>query len=167
MTEEQIELGHQLGAEVATRLAEKIAEMGLPGLRAADQPQPRPGDLVLMGYFLTVDKGSAMKRVLIGFGSGTAELSTFVEGYQMTPGGLRRLGSGEVTSGTKGGSPSVLVPIAVTIATANPIGLAVGGAVKGVSELSGRNKIQASAQRTADLIAEELRPKFEEQGWIE
>lgn len=165
-TQEQLELGRQLGAAVATELAGDIAEMGLPGVRAADQPGPEPGDLVIMGYFLSMEEGSAIKRVLIGFGSGAADLKTFVEGYVMTEQGLHRLGSGEINSGARGGTPGVVLPIVVTIATANPIGLIVGGAAKVVGEVSGTQKIQASGKRTADLIAKELRPKFEEQGWI-
>ncbi len=165
-TEEQLRVGRELGAEVAKQLAAEISAMGLPGLRATDQPSPRPGDLVIRGYFLSVDEGSAAKRMLVGFGSGSADLKTFVEGYLMTDQGLRRLGSGEINSGAKGGTPGLLVPLAVTIATANPIGLAVGGAVKVAGEATGSDTIKGSAKRTADLIAKELRPKFEEQGWI-
>ena len=165
-TEEQLKVGRELGAEVSKELAAKIAAMGLPGLRASDQSSPRPGDLVIRGYFLSADEGSAAKRMLVGFGSGAADLKTFVEGYLMTDQGLRRLGSGEIESGSKGGSPGLVVPLAVTIATANPIGLAVGGAVKVAGEASGSDTIKGSAKRTADLIAKELRPKFEEQGWI-
>jgi hypothetical protein len=165
-TDEQLEVGRKLGAEVAKQLASKISEMGLPGLRAVDQPSPRPGDLVIRGYFLSVEEGSAAKRMIIGFGSGAADLKTRVEGYLMTDQGLRRLGSGDIESGAKGGSPGLVVPLAVTIATANPIGLAVGGAVKLAGEASGSDTIKGSAKRTADVIAKELRPKFEEQGWI-
>jgi hypothetical protein len=165
-TQEQLEVGRQLGASVATALAADIAAMGLPGMRASDQPPPAQGDLVFRGYFLSVDEGSAAKRMLVGFGSGAAELKTFVEAYLMTEQGLRRLGSGEISSGAQGGTPGMLVPLAVTIATANPIGLVVGGAVKVGTELSGTDKIQASGKRTADLIAKELRPKFAQQGWI-
>ena len=165
-TQEQLEVGRKLGAEVAKQLASKISEMGLPGLRAVDQASPRPGDLVIRGYFLSVEQGSAAKRMIVGFGSGAADLRTHVEGYLMTDRGLRRLGSGEIESGAKGGSPGLLVPLAVTIATANPIGLAVGGAVKVAGEASGSDTVVGSAKRTADLIAKELRPKFEEQGWI-
>jgi len=165
-TDEQLEMGRKLGAEVAKQLAAEISAMGLPGLRAIDQPSPRPGDLVIRGYFLSADEGSTAKRMLVGFGSGAADLKTFVEGYRMTDRGLRLLGSGEIHSGAKGGTPGLFVPLAVTIATANPIGLVVGGAVKVAGEASGSSTIEGSAKRTADLIAKELRPKFEQQGWI-
>ena len=48
--------------------------MGLPAVAAAGQPAPQVDDIVLRGYFVSVDEGSAGKRVLVGFGSGAAEL---------------------------------------------------------------------------------------------
>ena len=78
----------------------------------------------------------------------------------------RQLGSGGVDSGGGGKSPGVVVPLIVRVATANPIGLAVGGAVKAQGELSGRTTIEGTARRTADAIAEEQRAAFEKQGWI-
>jgi hypothetical protein len=59
-----------------------------------------------------------------------------------------------------------MVPLAVTIATANPIGLIVGGAVKVGGEVTGKNTIKGSAKRTAKKIGDELRTAFEKQGWI-
>jgi len=70
-----------------------------------------------------------VKRMVIGFGAGTAEMDTLVEGYVMTPQGLRRLGCGTLTSsGNK--TPGLIVPAAVVIATANPVGLIVIGGLK-------------------------------------
>jgi hypothetical protein len=167
-SEKELEAGRQLGESVAKHLVEEIDEMGLPAVRAADQPTPDAGDIVLHGYFVTIEEGSAVKRVSIGFGAGGAGLTTMVEAFQMTHGGrLRRLGSGEVTDGGAGKTPGLFIPIAVTLATANPIGLAVGGAVKAAGELSGRDTIEGAGRRTAELIAEELKVKFQEQGWIE
>ena len=61
----------------------------------------------------------------------------------------------------------MVVPVIVTAATANPIGLIVGGAVKAGIELSGTQGIEASGKRTADEIADRLELRFKEQGWIE
>jgi hypothetical protein len=165
-TAEEIATGQKLGAQVAADLVAEIREMGLPAVRSAGQPAAKKGDIALVGYFESIDEGSRMKRVVIGFGSGTAELKTQVEGYLMTESGMRKLGSGGVESGGGGKSPGVVVPLIVTVATANPIGLAVGGAVKAQGELSGRTTIEGTAKRTADVIAEELRKAFQKQGWI-
>lgn len=167
-TEEELAVGRRLGAAVAEELVAKIQEMGLPAVRGTGAPAPRNGDLVIHGTFVALDEGSATERVVIGFGRGAAELHTVIEGYLMTEQGLRRLGSGKVETGSGGGShaPGVAIPIVVTLITANPIGLVVGGGVKAYGELSGASKIEGAAKRSADRIAEELRPRFEQQGWI-
>ena len=165
-SEEQIEAGRKLGAEVAKDLVEEITDMGLPAVRAADLPQGAVGDIIIRGTFVSVDEGSALKRIVVGFGSGGAELKTLVEGYVMTDRGLRKLGSGQIDSGGNK-LPGVVLPLAVTIATANPIGLVVGGAVKATGELTGSSTIEGTGRRTAEMIAKELKVKFEEQGWID
>lgn len=162
-TAEERDTLRELAAVVAQELVSKIREMGLPALQG--EPAPRVGDRVIKGSFVTMDEGSATERVVVGFGKGAAELHTVVEGYLMTEQGLRRVGSGEVESGgTK--SPGVAVPLVVTLVTANPIGIVVGGSVKAYGELSGSAKVEGAGKRTADEIAKQIRPRFEQQGWI-
>ena len=164
-TAEQIETGRKLGAQIAQELVRQIQDMGLPAILATGQPAPRVDDIIIKGDLLSIEEGSIGKRVLIGFGSGNAELKTMVEDFQMTTHGLRQLGSGKLDSGGSK-TPGMLVPIAVVAATANPIGLIVGGAVKLYGAKSGSDTIEGSAKRTADAIAKELREAFEKQGWI-
>lgn len=164
-TAEQIETGRKLGAQIAKELVAEIQGMGLPAVQATGQPAPSVNDIVIKGYLVSVEEGSAGKRVLIGFGSGNAELKTIIEGYQMTAQGLRRLGSGELDAGGSK-TPGVLVPLAVAAATANPIGLIVGGAVKLHGETSGSDTIEGSAKRTAEAIGKQLQGAFQKHGWI-
>ncbi|MDG4576197.1 MAG: DUF4410 domain-containing protein [Defluviicoccus sp.] len=164
-TADQLAVTRKLGAEVAKELVANLSDAGLPAVRAAGQPAPAINDIVIRGYFVSVDKGSAAERVLVGFGAGDAKLMTAVEGYQMTAQGLRLLGSAEVNSGG-GKMPGVVVPLAVLAATANPIGLIVGGAVKAAGEIDGSATIEGSAKRTADEIAVQLKEAAEKQGWI-
>lgn len=164
-TPEEIEAGHKLADEVAKQLVADLQGMGLPAVRAAGQPAPQVGDIVIKGSFVTVEDGSAGKRILIGFGSGGADLQTVVEGYVMTADGLRKLGSGEVTSaGNK--TPGMVVPLAVMAATANPIGLIVVGGMKLAGEATGSSGIEGRAKATADEIAAQLKEAAEKQGWI-
>ena len=164
-TAEQLATIQKLGAEVAKQLVADLREAGLPAVQAAGQPAPRVDDIVIRGYFVSVDQGNAAKRVLVGFGSGNAALMTAVEGYQMTAQGLRLLGSGKVNSAA-GEMPGVVLPLAVMAATANPIGLIVGGAVKIAGEADGSATIEGAAKRTADEIAAQLKTAAEKQGWI-
>jgi hypothetical protein len=164
-TPEDIEEGRQLGAEVARQLVADLQGMGLPAVQAAGQPPPQVDDIVIQGSFVSVEEGSAGQRVLVGFGSGAADLRTVVEGYQMTAQGLRKLGGGEV--GSEGGkTPGMVVPLAVAAATANPLGLLVVGGMKLYGEASGSATIEGRAKPTADEIAAQLKVAAEKQGWI-
>jgi hypothetical protein len=164
-TAEEIEEGRKLGAEVARQLVIDLQNMGLPAVQAEGQPPPKVGDIVIKGSFVTVQEGSAGKRVLLGFGSGASDLNTVVEGYQMTDQGLRKLGGGDVNAGG-GKTPGMVVPLAVMAATANPIGLIVVGAMKVHGEMSGSSTIEGRAKATADEIAQELKGAAQRQGWI-
>jgi uncharacterized spore protein YtfJ len=147
-------------------VAKAIEAMGIPAQRTAGDVRPAIDDILIRGTFVTVDEGSTIERMTIGFGAGASHLTALVEGYQMTARGLRKLGSGSVQAGG-GKGPGAAVPAAVAIATANPIGLIVTTAVKAGGELSGKSTLQGRAQQTADAIAERLRERFQEQGWID
>lgn len=164
-SEQEIAVGRQLGASVAQHLVEEINDMGLTAVIGNDAPAPQVGDIVIRGRFTSIDEGSAAKRLMIGFGSGKADLQTMVDGYVMTPRGLRRVGGGSVDS-SGGKTPGLVLPILVTAATANPIGLIVGGAVKVGQEVSGNSTIEGAAKRTAKQIGERLETRFQQEGWI-
>src|SRR5262249_30671273 len=142
---EEIAAGRQAGAELATKLVEQIQQMGLPAERASTNTQPGINDMVLCGYFVSIDQGSAAKRFVIGFGSGAAQLITAVEGYQMTAQGLRKLGADTVQSGGNK-MPGTALGIVGFLATANPAGLVVGSGVKAVGEASGSSRIEGRAK---------------------
>lgn len=164
-TPEEIEKGRALGVLVAKQLVTEIEEMGLLAMEGSQESLPKLNDIMLTGYFGAIEEGSTLKRVTLGFGSGAAELTTNVEGYQMTNSGPRLLGTAKLESGG-GKTPGVIVPIAVLAATANPIGLIVVGAAKVAIEVTGKSKIEGTAKRTAEKISEQLEVKFKEQGWI-
>src|SRR3954451_23552895 len=164
-TPEDVEAGHRLGAEIARQLTLDLQNMGLPAVQAAGQPPPRPGDIVVTSTFLSVDEGSAAKRVPVGFSAGSANLQTAVEVFQMTPQGLRPLAGG--TADSEGGkTPGLFAPALVFAATKNPLGLIVVGAMKLHGEASGSNTVEGDAKRTADVIAERFKTAAEKQGWI-
>jgi hypothetical protein len=164
-TSDDVSLGRTLGAEVAKDLVVELQGMGLPAVPAAGQPAAQVNDITIVGYFVSIDSGNIAKRFAIGFGSGAPELETVVEVYVMSDQGLRRLGSAELNSaGSKG--PGAALPLAVTVATGNPIGLIVSSAFKVQGELSGRTTIEGSAKRTAKEIAEQLKVGAQRQGWI-
>jgi Domain of unknown function (DUF4410) len=165
-TPEELAAGRELGAVAAKELVTAINNMGILAIEGSNQSVPQVNDGLLTGYFEAVDEGSAAKRMIVGFGSGGANLRTVVEGYQMTPSGPRRLGSGEFQAGGNK-TPGTFVPIAVFAATSNPIGLIVMGSTKAAGEVTGKSAIEGAAKRTAKAIAEQLQVRFKRRGWIQ
>lgn len=164
-TSDQTDEGRQFGRLIAQSLVTDIEAMGLPAILAGSGASPQVGDGVIRGYLVSVEEGSAAKRFVIGFGAGTSEMDAVVEGYIMTPQGLQRLGSGTLSSsGSK--TPGLIVPAAVTIGTGSPIGLIVMGGLKVYGEASGRSALEGRAKAIADAIADELKLRFQDRGWI-
>lgn len=167
-TPEEIEAGRQYGAMIAQELVKDIQGMGMSAIDAGPDAAPQVGDGVIRGYIVSTEGGGAgnmVKRMVIGFGSGTAEMDTVVEGFVLTPQGLQKLGSGTLTSsGNK--SPGLIVPAAVAIAAANPVGLIVVGGAKIYGAASGKSGLEGRAKATADEIAVQLKIRFQDRGWI-
>lgn len=164
-TAEQIAAGRKLGAQIAAELVEQIRAMGMPAEEVSAGAQPQINDLVIRGYLLSIQKGSEAERVGIGFGEGASELKTAVEGFQMTAKGLRKLGSGTVDAGGSK-TPGAALGVVGLIATANPAGLIISGGMKVYGEESGSSKVEGRAKQAAKEIADELKKKFQQQGWI-
>ena len=164
-TADQIAAGQMFGAQIAVELVAQINGMGMTANEAGPGTKPQINDLVIRGYLLSMNAGSAVKRVAIGFGAGGSELKTAVEGFQMTATGLRKLGSGDVTAGGSKG-PGTAVGLAAFIATANPIGLIVSTGTKVYGEASGSSKLEGRAKATAKEISDVLKKRFQQQGWV-
>ena len=165
-TAQEIQLGRGLGAQVAQNLVRQILDMRMPAQRAGNGPAPQIGDILITGQFISINEGDRAKRVIIGFGRGSSELKTHVEGYLVTRRGNRLLGSRQIdTAGAK--KPGLLLPGIVTAVTANPASLVVSSVLNIRGERKkGSETLEGAAKRTADEIAKELRIVFRKQGWI-
>jgi hypothetical protein len=165
-TAEQVAEGRKLGALIATELVREIKDMGMPAEIATAATRPQPNDIVIEGTLLSIQEGSGVKRVIVGFSAGGSEMKVAVEGFQMTASGLRKLGSGNVDS-TGNKTPGSAVGLAVLIATHNPAGFIVSTGMKVYGEKSGSNTLQGRAKQTAREIGEVLKKRFQQEGWIE
>jgi hypothetical protein len=165
-TPEEIATGRQLGAEIAKQLVAQINSMGMVAAQAGPGTMPQINDIVIRGYLVSVKEGSAAERIAIGFGAGASALKTAVEGFQVTPQGLRKLGGGTVDAGGAK-SPGAALGVVGLIATANPAGLIVSSGMKAYGEVSGSSKVEGRAKATAKEIGDVLKKRFEEQGWIQ
>ena len=163
-TATEVKLGRRLGAQVAHGLVPKILDMGLPAQRSRRGPPPQFGDVLITGQFVSIDEGNRTKRVIIGFGNGSGEFKTHVESYLVTSRGHRLLGARDICS-AGGKTPGVLVPGIVAVATFNPAGLIVSGALK-IKKKRGSKTMEGAAKRITEAIAKELKTVFRRQGWI-
>jgi hypothetical protein len=164
-TTQEVAVGRRLGDQVAVRFVDEILKTGLPAERAGSGSLPQRGDLIIKGEFVSINEGSRLKRMLIGFGAGSAELKTFVEGYQVTADGLRPLKSVEVKA-AGGKMPGMLVPV-VGGAVAGSAGtsVAISGSLNIAQEM-GPESIEGAAKRTANEIGKVLSEAFKRQNWI-
>lgn len=164
-TAEQKELGRQLGDKLADELVKEIIALGMPAEHADSWHPPGIGNLLIMGEFISIDKGSRAKRMLIGFGAGAGELQTHVVGYQFTDQGLRRLGDAVIeTSGGK--MPGMIVPVGVGAAAGRAGRAAIIAGGMNVAQEIGPESLNAAAKRTAQEIMKILSLAFVKNGWI-
>jgi hypothetical protein len=164
-TRKEVELGRKLGRLVAKNLVTELNKAGITAHPVDTAPIPRIGDAIIRGEFITVNEGSAVKRVIIGFGAGAAELKTLVEAYQLTYTGPRPLGSAQVEA-AGGKLPGMLVPVGIGAAAGS---VATSAAVSGAANLgqeAGPESIQGAAQRTAKEIAKLIVDAYKTRGWL-
>ena len=63
---QELQLTHELGAEVARLVAHELEDEGLPAIYAGapgSQQTLAVNDVVIRGYFVSIDEGSAAKRI--------------------------------------------------------------------------------------------------------
>jgi hypothetical protein len=164
-TAEQIATGRKVGAEIANELVQQINAMGMHAEVAGPSTRPQINDIVIHGYLLSVVQGSEKERVIVGFTAGESELKVAAEGFEVTPHGMRKLGGGQ-TDATGAKTPGTAVGVLALVATHNPLGLIVSTGMKIHGEETGSSGTEGRAKQTAKEIADVLKKRFQEQGWI-
>jgi len=164
-TDDQVALGRELGAQIATELVNLIRGMGMPAEHGETESTWQINDIVLRGYLISIKQGSEVQRIGIGLGAGASNLKAAVEGFQVTAQGLRKLGSGSTDAGGSK-TPGMAVGAAMLLASGNPAGLILSTGMKVYGEESGRSKVEGRAEQTAKEIADVLKQRFKEQGWL-
>jgi len=164
-TPDHAEMSRHLGIKIAGKLVNQIHTLGMPARFGRKDTFPKVNDLVIRGYLISYDEGDSTKRILLGFGSGASDLVAATEGFQMTEQGLRRIGYGSADA-DGGGGPGADLGLLGLIVTKNPAGLIIGGAKNIYDETTGKSTVEGRAKQFADDIAEVMKERFQEQGWI-
>ena len=166
-TPEEIELGRWVAREVAREFVKQLRSMGIKADRYGMGPPPKENDIVITGEFISIDEGSRVKRVVIGFGAGANKLKTFVEAYQVDANGqLRALGAADFKAGG-GRGPGMAAPLIIFggILGKPVMAAATQGGVSIVRE-AGPETMGAAARRIAAEIAKVARERYRSRGWI-
>jgi hypothetical protein len=154
----------KVAASLSKQLVDKLNRRGIKA-RWADDPSVPPTDaIVLRGHFLTIEEGSRLKRMVIGFGVGASELRVHVQVYQASEWGLRRIVQAEASAqGSR--APGMAVPIGVgAVAGAAARSAVISGGMNIVQEVTGG--LEADAGRIAEEIAKRAEAFYKRQGWL-
>ena len=165
--DEEAEAAREANAVIYQTLVAEMKKLGLPVQRAIDPVPAVENTLSIEGEFLCIDEGSRFKRLLIGFGAGSAQVNTIVRIYMQS-----------------GDQKELLQEFMATVETSDKAG--IGPAILGIDPLAGGGMISAvvssgvsAASETwetdieslsdalAKAIVRSLIPLSIEQGWFE
>ena len=154
----------KLAASLSKQLVDRLNKKGVKARWAADTEGPPLNAIVLRGHFVTIDEGSRIARMVIGFGAGATELRVAVQVYQADEWGLRRMVQADVSAeGSK--MPGMAVPLGVGGLAGNLARAAViSGGSNIVQEVTGG--LDADAGRLAEQIAKRTEAFYKRQGWL-
>ena len=161
---EDVQQARQVAASLSTQLVSKLLARGINAARATRARVAPVNAMVLKGEFISIDKGSRVKRMVIGFGAGSSELRVRAHVYQATPYGLRRIARAEAkATGSK--TPGMAVPVGAGAAAGRAASSAVvSGGMNVAREV--RGGMDADAGRLADEIADRAEAFYKRQGWL-
>lgn len=155
---------HQVARDLSAQIVAQLQERGIHAEWASDTRQPPASAIAFRGQFLNIDEGSRLKRMVIGFGAGNAELRVRVQVYQAGTFGLRRIVEAEAnTTGSK--MPGMAVPVGVGAAVGRAgTSAVVSGGMNIATEVRGR--MSADIARLAGVIADRTEAFYRRQGWL-
>ena len=122
-------------------------------------------DLIIEGQFLSVDEGSPLRRLVIGFGSGASKLETHVQVYR---GSARQKLMEFATLADSGKLPGVVatLPVGTLAPTGVGVSIAAGSAVSTRMNIT-PSQVTSMAASSAEQAVRFLFEFFSQQGWIE
>ncbi|MBW2495046.1 MAG: DUF4410 domain-containing protein [Deltaproteobacteria bacterium] len=145
-------------------IVEQLQKQGINAQRAKDGDIPPLNALVLKGQFITIDKGSRFKRMVIGFGAGSSELRANVQAYQATARGLHPIA--EAVAEAKGSkAPGMAIPVAGGAAMGSAATSAIVSGGLNVARET-RAAMSPDVKRMAEKIAERAKAFYVRQGWL-
>ena len=163
-----VERERQIAAEAKDALAEEVVDglrkLGFTVERVSRGTAATENELLIDGQFLTVDEGNPLRRLVIGFGSGTSTVQTRVQAYQGSE--AKRLI--EFTTHSDSGKLPGAAPMLGTGAAVQ--GGVTAGMVVANTAVSGvktyKSDVARMAAESGDQVVRYLSEFFAGQGWI-
>ncbi len=154
----------KLAASLSKQLVDKLNKKRIKARWAADTEGPPLNAIVLRGHFLTINEGSRLARMVIGFGAGATELRVAVQVYQAGERGLQRIVQAEASA--KGNKmPGMAVPVgAGAMAGRAATSAAISGGMNVMQEVTGG--LDSDAGRLAGELAKRAENFYKRQGWL-
>ena len=121
-------------------------------------------DVIIEGQFLSVDEGSPLRRLVIGFGSGASKLETHVQVYR---GSARQKLMEFATLADSGKLPGVVatLPVGALAPAGVGVGIAASSAVSTGMNIT-PSQLTSMAASSAEQAVRFLSEFFSQQGWI-
>lgn len=154
----------RLAASLSKQIVDRLNKRGIHARWASDTELPPRDAIVLRGHFLTIEEGSRIARMAIGFGAGRTELRVAVQVYQAAEWGLRRIEQAEVgAAGSR--APGMAVPVGGgAVAGRAATSAAISGGMNVVQEVTGG--LEADTGRMADEIVKTGEEFYKRRGWL-
>lgn len=162
----KLAVDHAVAVTLSNELVKELRALGLPAVRKVVKTEQPKNTLIITGYFIDIEQGKRLRRMVIGLGAGSSEVKAQVQVFdqKMTPSQLLTEFSTTAKSSLK---PGMAELVGVGAAATGHVGvsLAVSAGIAVASEALGAN-VQAEARRTAKTIVQQLKPFFVQQGWV-
>jgi len=162
---DEIKIGHAVANAVSIALVEKLRSYGFFAERALGWPSRTGNTLLVKGQFVSIDEGNRTERALIGLGTGRTSVQAYVQLYDLTPQGMRRVDTlrADAKSGYK---PGMALMMGVGGLAGNLVTSAVLSSVTTAGSEMSWATVEADGKRLANDVAKNLGQFFVTQGWI-
>ena len=157
-----------LAIEVKDALAEGIVEglkpLGFVVERVTRETKATDGELVIDGQLLTVDEGNPLRRLVVGFGTGSSTVESQVQVYQ---GQEARKLLDFTTQSDSGNMPGAAATLGAGAAAQGGVTAGMVVANAAVSSVKTyKSDVARMAAGSGDQVARYLSEFFAKQGWI-
>jgi len=157
-------LAQEVKDALANELVDQLKPLGFDVQKVERGTSATGNDLLIDGQFMTVDEGSPLKRLVVGFGTGASLVQSRVQLYQAPD---ARLLLEFTTQSDSGKLPGAAPTLGVGAAAQGGVTAGMAAANATVSGVRSYNsEVARMAAASGDQAARYLSEFFAKQGWI-